>query len=656
MVIPPRSTGLRPVVCALAIGGVFVIDTMTPLGVAGWMLYLIPLMATLWLPSPRSSIVVAVASTVLLMVGALTSATGGVSLAIGAMHRAVGTAVLWTTALLIAAHKQAHETLQREHEHLSRVLSSSPVVLYSLRIESGQLLPMWISENFARVAGYSTDEPFSFTWWLERVHPDDLADLGDVTSVALAHDHAVHEYRFRHANGSYFWVRNEARILRDSSGQPVEMIGAWADITQQKCAEEVLRESDGLQQQEAEVSGALARVGRELMTALGTPTFLDRLCQVTAEALGCSASHTLLWRPEEDVYVPVAGYGATPEEQALARFIKVPRQMMSGILARLERADVGPVGTIPSDLLSSAAQQQLGLGATLCMALRRGTTLIGVQVVLARDRTEPFRPVDWRIAQGIAQVASVALEHALVVEELNQANRLKSEFVATMSHELRTPINIITGYADLLLAEEFGSLTPDQLDVLRKMNRSARELCELVNATLDLGRFEAGQAPLVVQEIGLADLISEVRAETRSMSEKPNVSVVWTSVAELPCVRTDAVKLKTVMKNLVNNAVKFTERGRVTVSAMPANDGVVFSVADTGIGIAPEVLPIIFEPFRQADSSTTRRYGGVGLGLYIVRRFVDLLGGTVDVDSEVGKGSTFRVWVPLRGLAARVAA
>ena len=129
--------------------------------------------------------------------------------------------------------------------------------------------------------------------------------------------------------------------------------------------------------------------------------------------------------------------------------------------------------------------------------------------------------------------------------------------------------------------------------------------------------------------------------------DKPTVALVWDAAPQLPCIRTDALKLKVVMKNLLSNALKFTEEGRVTVSACPRAAGVEIAVADTGIGIAPDVLPIIFEPFRQGESGLTRGYGGVGLGLYIVRRLVELLAGTVTVDTEVGRGTTFRVWLPL---------
>jgi len=149
--------------------------------------------------------------------------------------------------------------------------------------------------------------------------------------------------------------------------------------------------------------------------------------------------------------------------------------------------------------------------------------------------------------------------------------------------------------------------------------------------------------------VAIGDLIDELDTETReARARKPNVRMVWDLRSDMPQLHTDPIKLKVVLKNLIANAVKFTERGNVTVRAELRGGGVQFDVSDTGIGVPPEAQKIIFEPFRQADSSTTRRYGGVGLGLYIVRRLLDLLGGSVTVESEVGRGSTFSVWVPIR--------
>ncbi len=406
------------------------------------------------------------------------------------------------------------------------------------------------------------------------------------------------------------------------------------------------------QQQEAQVSGALARVGQVLISSFDTPALLERLCRVTAEVLGCDISHTVLREPADDVYVPIAAYGGSPEEREAARVVGIPAALISEVLTRLEQDDVAEATVAPDSIYSSAPGNVLTDRLYLCMALRHGKELIGVQTAYRRGRTDPFSPQQRRIAAGIAQLASLVLAHARLVDELERASRLKSDFVATMSHELRTPLNAIMGYNDLVLEGAFGKLKEEQREPLRRVAKSATDLLELINTTLDVSRIEAGRLPVELKEFGLADLLAQIQAETQDLQAKPGVRFRWNLAPALPRMRSDPMKVKVVLKNLIANAVKFTERGSVTVEAHKEGGGVEIAVTDTGIGIPPEAQSLIFEPFRQADSSTTRRYGGVGLGLYITRRFLEMLGGTVAVDSETGRGSTFRIWLPANGQSA----
>jgi signal transduction histidine kinase len=325
--------------------------------------------------------------------------------------------------------------------------------------------------------------------------------------------------------------------------------------------------------------------------------------------------------------------------------MKAPAAMMSALFSRLKSDDVTQVDTIPH-LLPVPEHERLGAPHNLCMALRHGMNLIGVQVALSRGGRKPFTETQRRIARGISQVASRALEHERIVEKLDLSNRLKSEFVATMSHEIRTPLTVITGYVDLMLEGTFGALKAVQAEALQRVQKSSLEVLDLINATLDLGRLEAGHVPLEMQEISIASLLDEVDGETRELQEQSGLRFLWDAPRQIPRVLADAAKLKVVLKNLIGNAVKFTEAGTVTVEVHAGNGGVEVSISDTGIGIAPEALPIIFEPFRQADGSRMKRQGGVGLGLYIVRRLLDMMGGSVTVDTEVGCGSTFRVLLP----------
>lgn len=401
------------------------------------------------------------------------------------------------------------------------------------------------------------------------------------------------------------------------------------------------------QQEEAEVAATLARVGQAMIASLNAPTMSDQLCQLTTEALHGHCSCTFLWQVETETYKPVASWGLSQEQQALVSILSLPSETITGLLMRLQNHDFVEIDhmTAPS-FVPPALLQQCGLATAMFLRLRRGQEVIGFQACGYRNVQE-FTSRHRRIASGIAQVASLALANAKLLEELERANRIKEDFVGTMSHELRTPLNVIIGYAQLMAEETFGPLTEEQSDILQRIGKNTRELLDLINATLDLSRLQNQQRlSLTIQEVRGSALLAELEQEMRQLHRKPTVKLIWKTTEDLPSLYTDSLKLKMVLKNLITNAMKFTDAGVITITAETATDGVEFSVVDTGIGISREALPIIFDPFRQADSSSTRRHGGVGLGLYIVRQLVDLLGGRVSVESEVGHGSTFRVWMP----------
>jgi len=241
--------------------------------------------------------------------------------------------------------------------------------------------------------------------------------------------------------------------------------------------------------------------------------------------------------------------------------------------------------------------------------------------------------------------AKMAAEH-IAREQAESADRIKSDFLSIVSHELRTPLVSIIGFNDLLLDGVAGKLSEEQADALKKIGNNSKKLLELINAILEFSRLEAESVE--IKEIKVSDLLKEIESETKSLISETGLNFVWNTVPDLPLHRTNPAKLKVVIKNLINNAVKFTEKGSVTVDVNKSDGGIEISVSDTGIGIAQENLPVIFEPFRQIENPLTRRRGGVGLGLYIVKKLVEILGGTIQVESEVGKGSTFHVWIPTR--------
>jgi signal transduction histidine kinase len=232
--------------------------------------------------------------------------------------------------------------------------------------------------------------------------------------------------------------------------------------------------------------------------------------------------------------------------------------------------------------------------------------------------------------------------------QLIQANTQRSQFVASMTHELRTPIHGVQGLSDVIAAGVYGPVTEKQKEACASIKRSAQSLLGLVDDVLNLTRAEAGRIEARPTAVDIAALVERVTASVSWMVGTKRIEVDAKVEPDLPMVQSDDRWLAHVLVNLVSNAVKFTpEGGTVVVRAFQRNEAVILAVEDSGIGIAPNDRERIFEPFRQGDGSDEKGYGGVGLGLALVAKLTDLLGASVELDSEVNKGSTFRVIVPL---------
>jgi signal transduction histidine kinase/DNA-binding response OmpR family regulator len=501
----------------------------------------------------------------------------------------------------------------------------------------------------AEALRFARGEPFGGL--LQRRETIRIADAETDTASYAA---LLRRFRLRsavvtpvHTRGTHFGGLVAATsALRPFDREQVDLCEA---VARQIAAALDATELQRKQREEAQIAAALARVGQELMASVDQSTLLARLCRVTTEVLGCDVAYTLMLSDDRRTFITVASYGGSAEQHEILPSISVPQRAFEAVVEHaapdevVEYERARHAHPLPSELRDIP-----GLCAALALRLLRGTELIGVHVAGNRAGHAGFAGLHRRIARGIAELASLALDHARVVHQLEDANRLKSDFLATVSHELRTPLDVIVGYNDLLLDEAFGPLTTDQHTTLERIGGSARELLELIGATLDVSRLETGRAALNLQEIDTPAVLRAVQVETQMLRDKPGVESRWRIDERLPPLYSDAVKIKVLLKNVIANAMKFTDHGSVTVAAAAHDGWLELSVSDTGIGMSQDTQAVIFEPFRQGDSSTPRRHGGVGLGLYIVSRLLSLLGGRIEVESTLGCGSTFRMWIPVR--------
>lgn len=322
-----------------------------------------------------------------------------------------------------------------------------------------------------------------------------------------------------------------------------------------------------------------------------------------------------------------------------------------------------------------------GLVSYLGIPLGVKDEILGVLSFYTKEEHE-FSGQEVEFLTTLGSQAAVAIHNSLLYEEmvslageLALSKRVKDEFLSVMSHELRTPLNAIMGYAGIMKDRMFGEINPKQEKALEKIVDQAGDEVRMINRILQATQLESGEVKRESREFSLVNFLDNLRSAYDVPLDK-KLTLNWDYCSDLPIVKTDSEKLLHILKNLIDNAIKFTEKGHVTISArikegtrqkaegstqrieflptadrlLPTGEGkwVEIKVADTGVGIPKQALPIIFEMFRQVDSSETRAYGGVGLGLYIVKKLTRLLGGTVEVESEPGKGSTFTVILPLR--------
>jgi two-component system, NtrC family, sensor kinase len=400
---------------------------------------------------------------------------------------------------------------------------------------------------------------------------------------------------------------------------------------------------------------ALGEVGEAISSTLDLQTVLRTIVARATQLSGTDAGVIYEYDEPREVFVPRATERL--EDEIVATMLATPVRKGEGATGQLAEA-LRPV-QLP-DVLASPAESRVrgvlvraGYRALLAVPLVREGHLLGGLTVI-RKAPGAFAPEVVELLQTFATQSALAIQNArLFLEiadksrELEVASQHKSEFLANMSHELRTPLNAIIGFSEVLAQGMFGEVNDKQSEYLRDILESGRHLLSLINDILDLSKIEAGRMELELVDFDLPHAIQNALTLVRERALRRGIAlqhVIDDRVAE---IRADERKVKQVLLNLLSNAIKFTpEGGRIELRAAPADGTVEISVADTGLGIAPADQEVVFEEFRQVGAME-KRAEGTGLGLALSRKFIELHGGKIWVQSEVGRGSTFTFTLPV---------
>ncbi|MFO8040910.1 MAG: PAS domain-containing protein [Sodalinema sp.] len=505
--------------------------------------------------------------------------------------------------------------LQELSDRLTMALESASIGCWEASLKDGSLV--W-DQRIYEIYGIAPGTAIDYPKCLLLVHPDDRPRLEQTIEQMLRTDEDAHlEFRICRDDGTVRILKSSARVRRNQSGEPVSLVGINLDITDRKRSELALKESEEKFRQLAEAVDAVFwivdLVSRSQVYV--SPAY-ERIWGYPVEELYENANAWLEHLHPEDR----SRLEANPAEDILEEYNEE---------YRIIRAD-GEVRWIRDRAFS-----------------------------IKNEQGQVYRVAG--IAEDISDRKHAEAQLRQTNEQLMRATRLKDEFLASMSHELRTPLNAILGMTEALQEDVFGAVSDAQRHALQTIESSGGHLLALINDILDVAKIESGQIELNLSATAIAPLCESSLNVIKQQALSKNIELTLNLSSTVPQMLLDERRMRQVLINLLNNAVKFTPKGghiklQVTPLFGPPSHpttasviGVRWSVEDTGIGIAPEHLPKLFQPFMQIDSALNRQFEGTGLGLSLVKRLVELHGGEVGVTSQLGVGSCFTITLPLTG-------
>jgi PAS domain S-box-containing protein len=516
--------------------------------------------------------------------------------------------------------EQASDAVRRAHERYALVARATNDVIWDWDAEQATIV--W-NDALRAMFGYEPDQIDNrLQWWDSHLHPDDRERVvaGINSIIEQGGSSWTDEYRFERADGTFTEVLDRGYIARSEDGTPVRMIGAMLDVTERKRAERIaafIAEASAVLASSLDYHATLARVARLMVPLLGDRCFVDlRTGDQTFERLAAIDDVHSIPATERDLLDPIID--------------PIKEVMATGKARLLDDGEARSFGTRAALIVPLTVSEGSSMGALTLAMTHSGRSLA--------ER-------DLRVVEDVARRAAMAVEHARLYADVQKASLAKDEFLAILSHELSTPLTIILGWSGIISEPDVTSEELQRgLDAIRS---SAIAQARLIDDVLDLSRVTTGKLHFHQEEVAIGPLVEDSLTAVRVAAAAKRIELTVPDKTTAT-VLGDANRLRQVIWNLLTNAIKFTEPGgRVSVAIENPAGMIRLTVADTGRGIDPDFLAHVFEPFRQADASTTRVHGGLGLGLAIVRYLVEAHGGTVGVLSDgAGRGTRFVVELP----------
>lgn len=500
------------------------------------------------------------------------------------------------------ANRMTTDLFRQEQKYRS-LIQNAPGVIFSCDPKLNWRMD-YLSDQFRDITGY---DPKDFLEnkrrYIEIIHPEDILKVEKTVGLTPKANYEYFlDYRIIHANGTVRWMHERAKVVRSVQKNDLHLTGHFFDITDQKNKESEYR---------------------NLVNAL-------------ENAVNGVA------------YINSRGYHLQVNE-SYSEIVEAPPHVLQykSIFDFFGEGDQKKL----HDILDKFDDQRR---ETITLELRSmKDRIVYVQLVIVPAYSDDIKRVIngfYIFTKDVSREARREMELSNAVKSAEAANQTKSTFLATMSHELRTPLNAIIGYSDMLIEDAVDEGNDMMVGDLRKINTSGRHLLTLINDILDVSKLEAGKTTIHLEAFSIQEVSQSIIDIIYPSSEKNNNKIVLEIEDDIGDMYSDLTKIRQMVFNLLSNACKFTKDGTVTLrvssNIVQTREFVTFCVTDTGIGIKPESMNKLFQPFTQADSSTTRNFGGTGLGLIITKKFTEILGGNICFSSTYGKGTEFSLNIP----------